>query len=333
MLASIPSPANATLQIGPLELHYYGILIAIGVAIAFSITRRRFVRFGGDIEPLDRVMVWGVLIGFLGGRFGYVLTHLDTFFGENARLAPWQVLAIWEGGLAFYGGVFFGTIASYVMLKLTKQPILAFFDAVAIAVPVAQAVGRLGNWFNQELFGSPTDLPWGLAIEERFRPNGLGSFATFHPTFLYELLLNLLAVVVMLWLEKKREYKRGSIFLVYLMLYGVIRFLMELLRADEQIQWLGLGIRNNGLIAIFVFLVAGAVLLGRETGKGDILAKIMARDELVLVELATARRGATGDDIDAALVTADLEGEPRPPAHATPDASADDTPETPSPPA
>ncbi len=328
MLASIPSPADATLNIGPLELHYYGIVIAIGVAMAFSITRRRFERFGGDTEQLDRVLVWTVLVGFLGGRFGYVLTHLDTFFGENARLAPWQVIAIWEGGLAFFGGVFFGMITAYVMLKITKQPILPFFDAVAVAVPTAQAMGRLGNWFNQELFGGPTELPWALEIEERFRPDGLESFATFHPTFLYELILNMLAVGVMLWLEKKRQWKRGSIFLVYLMLYGVIRFLMELLRTDEQIQWLdgiGIPLRNNGLISILVFLIAGAILLRRETGKGDALGKIVARDQLVLAELVAARDGLT--DVDTALVTADLEGEAMPPADtgADPDSDAEPT--------
>ena len=247
VLAAIPSPPDPTLDIGPLEIHYYGIVIAIGVAIAFSITRRRFERYGGDGEALDSVMVWAVLVGFLGARTGYVLTHLDTFFGPDARLDPWQVIAIWEGGLAFFGGIAAGAATAWFQLRRFRQPVLPFFDAVAIAVPTAQAIGRLGNWFNQELFGTPTDLPWGLEVSPAAAARaGFPDATTFHPTFLYEAILNLLAVWMMLRLERRRDWRMGSIFLVYLASYGVIRFLMELLRTDDQIEWFGLGIRNNG---------------------------------------------------------------------------------------
>ena len=288
MLAAIPSPADPTLDIGPLELHYYGILIAIGVALAFSITRRRYERVGGDGEVLDRVMVWAVGLGFLGARAGYVVTHTDRFFGADAPLDPWQVIAIWEGGLAFFGGIFAGAISAWLLLRRWEQPVLPFFDAAAVAVPTAQAIGRFGNYFNQELFGGPTDLPWGLRIDPSNRPAGLEQFETFHPTFLYEAVLNLLAVWVILRLEKRRDWRMGSIFLVYLACYGVIRFLTELLRTDEQFEWFGLGIRNNGWIALGVLVVSLVLLARRETeGGSDPWAGIVARDEAALAATST----------------------------------------------
>ena len=278
VLAAIPSPPSATLELGPLTLHYYGIVIAIGVAVAFSITRRRFVAAGGDGEALDTVMVTAVLVGFLGARAGYVLTHLDTFFGADARLEPWQVIAIWEGGLAFFGGIAAGSVTAWFMLRRHRQPVLPFFDAAAVAVPVAQAIGRLGNWFNQELFGTPTDLPWGLRVSEAAAARaGYPDATTFHPTFLYEAVLNLLAVALILRLEQRRQWRMGSIGLLYGACYGVIRFLMELLRTDDQIVW-ALGIRNNGWIALLVLAVAATLLVRRETGRGDPLAGQVERD-------------------------------------------------------
>lgn len=291
LLAAIPSPGDPTVNVGPLELHYYGIVIAIGVALAFTITRRRYERYGGDGIALDRVMTWAVVVGFLGARAGYVATHLDRFFGPDASLAPWQVIAIWEGGLAFFGGIAFGAITALVMLHRMQMPVLPFFDAAAVAVPAAQAIGRFGNWFNQELFGTPTDLPWALEVSPAAAARaGFPDARTFHPTFLYEALLNLLAVAVILRLERRRDLRMGSAALLYLACYGVIRFLMELLRTDDQIVW-ALGIRNNGWIALAVLVVAATLLVRRETGRGDPLAGRVARDEALL---------ATADDTDSA---------------------------------
>lgn len=291
LVAAIPSPPDATLNLGPLELHYYGIVIAIGVALAFVITQRRYARYGGDVVALDRVMTWAVVGGFLGARAGYVATHLDVFFGPEATRPAWQVIAIWEGGLAFFGGIAVGAVTALAMLRRLDLPVLPFFDAVAVAVPVAQAIGRLGNWFNQELFGPPTDLPWAVEIGPAAAARaGFPDATTFHPTFLYEALLNLLAVAVILWAERHRELRMGSVALLYLTCYGVIRFLMELLRTDDQIVW-ALGIRNNGWIALLVLVVAGTVLVRRETGRGDPLAAQVERDR--------ARLAATPDDVVA----------------------------------
>lgn len=323
MLAAIPSPPDPTLDLGPLELHYYGIVIAIGVSVAFWLTRRRYEGYGGDGDTIDRVMVWTVGIGFLGARTGYVITHLDRFFGADAPLDPWQVIAIWEGGLAFFGGIFAGAVTAFVLLRRWDQPALPFFDAAAIAVPTAQAIGRLGNWFNQELFGGPTDLPWGLRIDPANRPAGLEQFETFHPTFLYEAILNLLAVALILRLERRREWRMGSIFLVYMACYGVIRFLMELLRTDEQFEWFGLGIRNNGWIALVVLVVAVTLLARREVGDGtDPLTPLVTRDKALIAESTDddhsspgEAEGSADESTDDDLVlsgtsTADEEDEP-----------------------
>ncbi len=293
VLAAIPSPPDPTLNLGPLELHYYGIVIAIGVALAFTITRRRYERYGGDGEALDRVMTWAVLLGFLGARLGYVSTHLDRFFDGPGGAAPWQVLAIWEGGLAFFGGIAAGSVVAIVLLRQMAMPVLPFFDAVAVAVPTAQAIGRLGNWFNQELFGTPTDLPWALRVsEEAAARAGFPDDRLFHPTFLYEALLNLLAVTVILRAERREDWRMGSSLLLYLACYGVIRFLMELLRTDDQIEW-ALGIRNNGWIALLVLAVSATLLVRRQTGRSDPLAGLVARDE---ARLAAVGAGSDSDE-------------------------------------
>lgn len=260
MLASIPSPSVSTISLGPLEIHLYGVLVALGVAAAFTITRRRYEAAGGDGDLVDRVMVWTVLIGFLGARAGYVTTHLDRFADR-----PWAVLFVWEGGLAFFGGLLFGGITAYALLRRWGGDVPAFADGVAVGIPVAQAIGRWGNYFNQELFGTPSDLPWAVEIAPRFRPEQYADASTFHPTFLYESLANLLAVGVILAVERRRSWRRGSLFLLYLVLYGVIRFATELIRTDTAFRVLGLS--RNGWIAALVALAGAAVLVRREGGE------------------------------------------------------------------
>lgn len=153
VLASIPSPPIRAIEIGPVRITFYGICIAVGVALAWSLLRRRYEAGGGDTAVVERIVLWMVVIGFLGARTGYVITHTDRFVGEW-----WKVIAIWEGGLAFYGGLTAGAITALVLIRRWGADLRLFLDAAAPAVPLAQAVGRWGNWFNQELFGTPTDL-------------------------------------------------------------------------------------------------------------------------------------------------------------------------------
>jgi len=252
--ASIPSPANNTIDIGPLTIHFYGILIGLGVVVAAIVTQRRYTKFGGDPSILDRVILWTVVIGFLGARIAYVSTHTARFQGRW-----YATLFIWEGGLALFGGLTGGALAAIYMMRKLDGDFTMFTDAVAVGLPLAQAIGRFGNYFNQELFGTPTTLPWGLEIAPDRRPPEYVEFETFHPTFLYEALWNVLITVpVILLLERRHKLAKGARFPIYMILYGTVRFLTELLRTDTTFRLLGLS--RNGYVSIGA-IIGGAVLL------------------------------------------------------------------------
>ena len=256
ILASIPSPSNNVIEVGPLTIHYYGILIAIGVIVAVLVTKRRYVRFGGDGALVERVSIWAVVIGFLGARLGYTITHTGDYFPDR----PWAVLFIWEGGLALYGGILAGALTAVYLLHRWRGDSFAFGDGVAIGIPLAQVIGRFGNYFNQELFGTPTTLPWGLEIDPGRRPAGYETFETFHPTFLYEALWNLVITVgVILLLERRGKLYKGAAFPLYLILYGTGRFLMELLRTDTTFRVLG--VSRNGWVSLLAVAVGIAVFV------------------------------------------------------------------------
>ena len=252
--ASIPSPANNTIELGPLTIHFYGILIGLGVVIAAIVTQKRYERFGGKSAILDSVILWTVVIGFVGARIAYVSTHTARFQGR------WHaVLFIWEGGLALYGGLTAGALAAIYMTRKLDGDFVMFTDSVAVGLPLAQAMGRFGNYFNQELFGTPTTLPWGLEIEPGRRPAEYADFETFHPTFLYEAAWNVLVTVpIILLLERRGKLAKGARFPVYMIVYGTVRFLTELLRTDTTFRLLG--ISRNGYVSIAV-IVAGVMLL------------------------------------------------------------------------
>ena len=252
--ASIPSPANNTIELGPLTIHFYGILIGLGVVVAAIVAQKRYERFGGQAAILDRVILWTVVIGFLGARLAYISTHTSRYQGR------WHaVLFIWEGGLALYGGLTAGALAAIYMMRKLDGDFIMFTDAVAVGLPLAQAIGRFGNYFNQELFGTPTSLPWGLEIEAGRRPAEYAGFETFHPTFLYEAAWNVLVTVpIILLLERRGLLAKGARFPVYMIVYGVIRFLTELLRTDTTFRLLG--ISRNGYVSIAA-IIGGAVLL------------------------------------------------------------------------
>ncbi len=251
MIASIPSPSQNLVEIGPLTVHFYGILIALGVVVAIVVSRNRYERFGGSGEVFERIAIWGVIIGFLGARTGYVITHSSRFAGR-----PWAVLYIWEGGLALYGGLLAGALTFVYLLNRWKGDVLAAGDAVAIGIPLAQGIGRWGNYFNQELFGTPSNLPWAVEIApDRAAAAGFPGFTTFHPTFLYESLWNLVILVpIILWLERRAKLAKGASFGLYLAGYAFIRFLMELLRTDTTFRFLGLS--RNGWVSLAAFLFA-----------------------------------------------------------------------------
>ena len=241
-VASIPSPETNGFDLGPLRVNFYGVAIALGVIVAIWLASRRYQQRGGDPKLIERASVVAVISGVLGARLGYVVTHSDA---RDSLAAPFR---IWDGGLAFFGGLLAGAIAMIWVMRREGAVIVDVADSVAPAIPLAQAIGRWGNYFNQELYGRPTELPWALEISSGNRLDKYSEFETFHPTFLYESLLNLIVVATILWVEKRFKPASGSLFTIYLVLYGIVRFLMELLRTDEQNEFLG--IRNNGWIAL-----------------------------------------------------------------------------------
>jgi prolipoprotein diacylglyceryl transferase len=257
VLASIPPPPTNGVRVGPLFFHLYGLVIAVGILFAVSLARRRWQALGRDPAELERPMFWAVVFGFLGGRLGYVITHTGDFRGR------WlHVLAIWEGGLALYGGLTLGILAGILVARRQGLPVLLALDAAIPGIPLAQAFGRWGNYFNQELFGTPTTLPWALEVEPDHRPERYADFATFHPTFLYESLYNLLVVGVLLWLSRRRALRTGSIVLAYLALYGLGRFFLELLRTDTTYRLFGLS--RNAYVSLAVVVGASTWLWLRQ---------------------------------------------------------------------
>jgi prolipoprotein diacylglyceryl transferase len=262
-LASIPSPSSNKIEIGPLDLTFYGILIALGALAAITLAQRRWSQRGGDPELVQRIGVWSVAAGVVGARVAYLIPRFGRFEGR------WiEMLYIWEGGLAIFGGLIAGTITGCLMARRAGVDVLDLLDAVAPAIPLAQAIGRWGNYFNQELFGRPTDLPWGLEIAPENRPPDLAGAELFHPTFLYESLWNFGVVALLVFLDRRRILARGNLFVAYLGLYGIGRFWIELLRVDTTFRLFGLS--RNAMFALALALTAAAVLaLRRRRPAGD----------------------------------------------------------------
>jgi prolipoprotein diacylglyceryl transferase len=251
LLAQIPPPPFQGFPLFGLDVRMYGLLIAIGALLAIRMATSRYDEFGGDPAMAERLSLWVLGLGFLGARIGYVIPRFDQFLDR-----PQAILAIWEGGLAIFGGLFLGTVAGWLLAHRWEMDKVAFADAVAPAVPLAQAIGRWGNYFNQELYGRRTDLPWALEVEAAgFRPGFQPgeATATFHPTFLYESLANAVLVVLILMLDRGNRLRRGSLIWVYAIGYGLIRTMTEYLRIDTPERYFGLS-RNNW-IAIAVTLV------------------------------------------------------------------------------
>jgi prolipoprotein diacylglyceryl transferase len=272
MLAYIPSPSSGALHLGPLQLRAYGLMIALGVVAAVKVASDRWVAKGGRAEDMTAVATWGVPAGLVGARLYHVATDYLRFQGR------WlHAFAIWEGGLGIWGGVALGALVGWIVARRRGCDATAMLDAVAPAIPLAQAIGRLGNWFNQELFGKPSTLPWALKIDPSHRPDGYLDQATFHPTFLYESLWNLLVVALVLWADRRWNLTRGRLFALYVAAYTVGRFWIEAMRIDDAHHVLGL--RLNDWTSIVVFLAALVFLLRRRSApREEASAEVGAAD-------------------------------------------------------
>jgi prolipoprotein diacylglyceryl transferase len=252
VLASIPSPPDNQVGIGPIQLRAYGLAIAIGVLLAIGIARRRWAARGGDEEVIADLAKWAVPAGLVGARLYHVATDWHRF---DER--PWEALFIWKGGLGIPGALLAGVLAGVVVARRRGLPVAELLDVVAPAIPVAQAVGRLGNWFNQELYGRPTDLPWGLEIDRDHRPPEYLVFETFHPTFLYEALWNLGLAALLVAAGRYLRLRPGQLFAGY----ATGRLWVEALRIDEATTIAGL--RVNTVVSAVAIVVALAVLVAR----------------------------------------------------------------------
>jgi len=250
LLASIPSPADNAISLGPLQLRAYGLAIAAGVMVAVVVAQRRWSRRGGDPADISQLATWSVLAGLVGARAYHVLTDYQRFEGR------WlHAVAVWEGGLGIPGGLLAGVVTGVVLARRAGLPAARLLDVVAPAIPLAQAIGRLGNWFNQELFGRPTTLPWGLRIDPSHRPSGYEQFATFHPTFLYEAVWNLLlAGALIAWERRRPDARPGRLFALYVGGYALGRLWVEALRIDDATRIAG--VRVN--IWVSAIVLAGA---------------------------------------------------------------------------
>jgi prolipoprotein diacylglyceryl transferase len=261
VLASIPSPSSGTLEIGPLTIHMYGLMLLAGIAACIYITGRRWVARGGDWDLIFRLAVWGVAAGIIGARLYHLATSWDEVPDEW-----WGPFAIWRGGLGVWGGIGLGVIVGAIVAKRDGADVRALLDCVAPGLLVAQAIGRLGNWWNQELFGKPTDLPWGLDIDLENRPDNYLSDATFHPTFLYEALWNLLGAGMLLLAERRFRIRPGGVFALYVAIYCFGRFWIEMLRVDPAHELAGVRV-NVWVSAVgFVLAVIAFVLIQRRGG-------------------------------------------------------------------
>jgi prolipoprotein diacylglyceryl transferase len=250
MIASIPSPSSGALTIGPLSIHAYGLMIALGVIAAVWLTGKRLEKSGaGTREDASSMAVWAVIAGVIGARLYHVVTDWDEFKNDLGRIPQ-----IWRGGLGIPGGILFGALVAMWAFKRRGVAPLAGLSAAAPALPLAQAIGRWGNWWNQELFGKATTLPWALRIDANHLPVGYSPGTTFQPTFLYESLWNLALCVVLLRIDRKFTLRPGRLFAMYLVGYATGRFWVEGLRIDPA-HTAG-GLRLNQWVALIVGLLA-----------------------------------------------------------------------------
>jgi len=266
--AAIPSPTVSVIRLGVLSIHLYALCIVAGILVALWLTDRRWRARGGGRHQVGDVAGWAVLFGIVGGRLYHVVTDPELYFASGKN--PLNAVKIWDGGLGIWGAIALGALGAWIGCRRHKMDFTAFADAAAPGVLLAQAIGRWGNWFNNELYGRATTLPWKLQIHELDVVSGKAArdpagraivLGYFHPTFLYEMLWSLAVVALLLWADHRRLLGRGQVLALYVLGYTFGRFWVEALRADDANRILGM--RVNSWMSILVFLAALAWFLRR----------------------------------------------------------------------
>ena len=275
ILANIPSPPQGVWHLGPIPIRAYALCIITGILVALWIGVRRYTARGGDADVVWDAAIVAIPAGIIGGRLYHVITDYDKYFGEGKN--PWQAFNITAGGLGIWGAVALGTLAVWALMRYRNVPFAPLADALAPGVVLAQGIGRLGNWFNQELYGAETDVPWALDIY--YRVDAAGNYApltghstgevlaSVHPTFLYELIWNVAVFCLLILADRYFRLGHGRVFWLYVAGYTFGRFFIELMRTDEATMILGQ--RVNSWVSALVFLVAVVAFFlsakGRET--------------------------------------------------------------------
>jgi prolipoprotein diacylglyceryl transferase len=267
IVTSIPSPDVSYIELGPLRIHFYALFILTGIILALLLTESRLKARGVEAGVALDVSFWAIPFGILGGRFFHVITHPNDYFYQGADLlAPFR---IWEGGLAIYGALLFGALGAYIGARKSGIKFTSYLDAVAPGILLAQAIGRWGNYFNKELFGLPTDLPWGLEIPipNAAIPTGLPEGVLFHPTFLYESIWSLIGVALLLAADKRFNLRWGRMIGLYFIYYSVGRVWVEAIRIDPSEIVLGLRINIwSAIVGIVVGLAVMIISYRKHTG-------------------------------------------------------------------
>jgi prolipoprotein diacylglyceryl transferase len=252
VIAAFPAPPGSSISIGPLDLRAYGLMIALGVIVAVWLLGKRFeARRVGTSDDASAIAIWAVAAGVVGARLYHVITEWDRFADDLGAIP-----AIWKGGLGIPGGLIAGISVGLWMARRRSIPMAVAATCAAPAIPLAQAIGRWGNWFNQELFGRPTTLPWALEVDDRYIPAGYALGTTFHPTFLYESLWTLALAVVLILIDRKIRLAPGMLMGLFVLGYGVGRFWIEGLRIDQASQWGGLRLNQWTAFAAVIGAVA-----------------------------------------------------------------------------
>jgi prolipoprotein diacylglyceryl transferase len=307
--AYIPSPSRGVLHLGPIPLRGYAFCIIIGVFVAVWLGNKRWIARGGRPGTVADIAVWAVPFGLVGGRLYHVITDYQLYFSEGQDWV--DAFKIWEGGLGIWGAIAFGAVGAWIGCRRRGIPLPAWADALAPGIALAQAIGRWGNWFNQELYGRKTDLPWALEITSSTDGRVPGHY---HPTFLYESLWCLGVAALVIWADRRFKLGHGRAFGVYVAAYCVGRFWIEYMRVDEAHHFLGL--RLNGWTAIVVFLLAVLyiVLSARRRPGREEVVEPDAPDE------DTGTGTDTDTDEDGAAVDLDKKPEDKKPEAEKPEA-------------
>jgi prolipoprotein diacylglyceryl transferase len=314
---SIPSPSISYFDLGPLRVHFYALCILAGIVIAVWVSSTRLRKRGAKPGVVLDIALWTVPIGIVGGRLYHVATHPGDYFYPGANL--WNIPAVWEGGLAIFGSILFGSIGAYIGCRRAGIRFLTFADALVPGLLLAQAFGRFGNYFNQELFGPPTTLPWGLQIKSSAAlfPPGVPAGTLFQPLFLYEMIWNTLGVLILIFmLEKRFNLRWGRALGFYLIWYGIGRAYLESIRLDPT-EFYFFGLKINEDVALFAALIGVALIIIQTIRHRGPEPAPTGPNSLSTDESTRGVHG--GDDGEPPTATSDAEqnADPTPPAPAS----------------